>query len=200
MATDAQDATARARQSRRTNCKRASAAALGAAAMTSHASLHANTAAVGMAGTMFLVTTGITAYNEINQAPAEIIWIWAALAGTMAGSFAAVMASLIMSPRAKWTRHILHLLLAFVFGLIGAPLAAIAWDPQPPKHIPLSVVWFAISGLCGFVAPAVAIALHKRSEGLADDMIDRVTTPREAREQAKRKLDQDQEDQERNDQ
>lgn len=190
MATDAQDATERALRSRKA-ARRNAAAALGAAAMTSHASLHANTAAVGMAGTMFLVTTAITAYNEMHDAPQEIIWIWAALAGTMAGSFAAVMASLIMSPRAKWTRHILHLMLAFVFGLIGAPLAAIAWNPEPPKHIPLSVVWFAISGLCGFVAPAVAIALHKRSEGIADDMIDKVTTPREAREQAKKKRDAD---------
>lgn len=190
MAADAQDATHRAmlaRRARKQSRKNVSAAALGAVAMGGHASLHANTAAAGMAGTMFAITTAITAYNEINHAPPEIIWIWAALAGTMAGSFASVMASLIMSPRAKWTRHILHLLLAFVFGLIGAPLAAIAWDPQPPKHIPLSVVYFAISGLCGFVAPAVAIALHKRSEGIADDMIDKVTTPREAMEQAKKK-------------
>lgn len=140
---------------------------------------------------MFVVTSSATLIADASGAPEVLVWIWAALAGTMAGSFAGVMTSLIVSPRTKVQRHLLHLGLAIVAGLIGAPLAAMAWNPEPPKHIPLAVIWFAISGVCAFIAPALAIALHKRSGDIADDVIDHVSTPKQARDERRANNDQD---------
>lgn len=118
------------------------------------------------------------------------MWIWAALAGTMAGAFAGVMASMILQPRATVKRHLAYLLLAFVFGMIGAPLVAMWWEPVPPKHIPIAFVWFSMSGIGGFLAPALAIALSKRSDEVANDVIDKFSTPKQARDQ--RRTDNDQ--------
>lgn len=177
MATDAADATRRARNTRRAQC------AAGALAVAGHSSAHAGSTAAHFVAAMFVVTSSATLIADASGAPDVLVWIWAALAGTMAGSFAGVMTSLIVSPRTKITRHLLHLGLAIVAGLIGAPLAAMAWNPEPPKHIPLAVVWFAISGVCAFLAPALAIALHKRSDTLAGDVIDKFSTPKQARDQ-----------------
>ncbi len=184
MATDAADATRRARNTRRAQC------AAGALAVAGHSSAHAGSTAAHFVAAMFVVTSSATLIADASGAPEVLVWIWAALAGTMAGSFAGVMTSLIVSPRTKVTRHLLHLGLAIVAGLIGAPLAAMAWNPEPPKHIPLAVIWFAISGVCAFLAPALAIALHKRSGDIADEVIDHVSTPKQARDQ--RRTDNDQ--------
>lgn len=167
--------------SRRSGCRKAAALGAGALALGSHGTAYASTAAVGAASALFVATTVMTVAADAAGVPPVLLWIWAALAGTMAGAFAAVMASLIVSPRARLSRHLLHLGLAFVAGLIGAPLAAWAWDPKPPEHIPLAIIWFAISGVSGFVAPAFAIVLLRRSESIAGDVIDRVTTPEQAR-------------------
>lgn len=176
MASDAADVARRARAVRRAQC------AAGALAVAGHSSAHAGSTAAHFVAAMFVVTSSATLIADASGAPEVLVWIWAALAGTMAGSFAGVMTSLIVSPRTKVTRHLLHLGLAIVAGLIGAPLAAMAWNPEPPKHIPLAVIWFAISGVCAFLAPALAIALHKRSDAIAEDVIDHVSTPRQARE------------------
>lgn len=176
MASDAADVARRARMTRRAQC------AVGALAVAGHSSAHAGSTAAHFVAAMFVVTSSATLIADASGAPEVLVWIWAALAGTMAGSFAGVMTSLIVSPRTKVTRHLLHLGLAIVAGLIGAPLAAMAWNPEPPKHIPLAVIWFAISGVCAFLAPALAIALHKRSGDIADEVIDHVSTPRQARE------------------
>lgn len=160
------------------------------ALVAGHSSAHAGSTAAHFVAAMFVVTSSATLIADASGAPEVLVWIWAALAGTMAGSFAGVMTSLIVSPRTKVTRHLLHLGLAIVAGLIGAPLAAMAWNPEPPQHIPRAVIWFAISGVCAFMAPALAIALHKRSGEIADDVIDHVSTPKQARDE--RRADNDQ--------
>lgn len=139
-------------------------------------------ASVKIAGGLMVAMGALTTTAEAAQFPPILVWIMAALTGTMAGAFAAVLVSLIVSARASARHHLLRLALAFIFGLVIAPLTALAYDPDPPKHIPIAVIWFAISGLAAFLAPAFAIVLHKRSEGIAENVIDRVSTPQQARE------------------
>lgn len=170
-----------ARKARQDRCRSASAAVFGTAAMAGHATAHASTAVVSIAGGLFVAAGGLTMLADQTGAPEQVVWMWAALAGTMAGAFAGVMVAMIQQPRATAKRHLAYLLLAFVFGMIGAPLVGAAWTPEPPKHIPMAFIWFSMSGLGGFLAPALAIALSKRSDDVANEVIDKFSTPKQAR-------------------
>ena len=176
MATEPADVARRARYSRRVGVISAMAAA------TSHSSLGAHTVpAVAIAGGLFVAAAGITATAEAQGFPVELIWITGLLTGTIAGAVAAVLVSLIVSPKAQARHHLLRLALAFVGGLAIAPFA-LGYTPHP-QNLPLAFHIFGLAALCAFGAPALAIALHKRSENIANDVIDRVTTAKQAREE-----------------
>lgn len=135
-----------------------------------------------VAGVILAAMGALTTTAAVAEFPSALVWIMAAAAGTMFGAFAVILVSLILNARAAPRQHFLRLGLAFVFGLIIAPLVCAAYDPEPPKHIPIEAIYFALSGVFAFIAPAIAIALHKRSGSIADTVIDRVTTPQQARE------------------
>lgn len=179
MSTETADAARSARMSRR-------AGILGAVvAASSHSSLGAHTApAVAIAGGLFVAAAGIATTAEMQGFPVEVIWITGLLTGTIAGAVAAVLVSLIVSPKAQARHHLLRLALAFVGGLAIAPFA-LGYTPHP-QNLPLAFHIFGLAALCAFGAPALAIALHKRSENIADSVIDRVTTARQAREERER--------------
>ena len=174
MSTEANDVARRARSARR-------AGAIGlVVAASSHSSLGAHTVpAVSIAGGLFVAAAGVAVTAEAQGFPVELIWITSALTGTIAGAVAAVLVSLIVSPKAQARHHLLRLALAFIGGLAIAPFA-LGYAPHP-QSLPLAFHIFGMSALCAFGAPALAIALHKRSDAIATDVIDRVTTPKQAR-------------------
>ncbi|MCK8252304.1 hypothetical protein LW977_17910, partial [Erwinia amylovora] len=63
-------------------------------------------------------------------------------------------------------------------GLAIAPFAL--GYTQHPQNMPLAFHIFGLAALCAFGAPALAIALHKRSENIANNVIDQVTTAKQA--------------------
>lgn len=135
--------------------------------------------AVSIAGGLFVAAAGIAVTAEAQGFPVELIWITGLLTGTIAGAVAAVLVSLIVSPKAQARHHLLRLALAFFGGLAIAPFA-LGYTPHP-QNLPLAFHIFGLAALCAFGAPALAIALHKRSESIAENVIDRVSTPHQAR-------------------
>lgn len=128
-----------------------------------------------MASALLAVGATATAAAEFAHFPPELVWIIACGSGTMAGAFATVLVSLIVSPKATKLHHLLWLLLAFVGGLVVSPLVA---DWFTPKAVPFAFYLFGLSGICAFVVPAGAIALHKRSPQIANSALDRVAPRR----------------------
>lgn len=130
------------------------------------------------------VSTAAAALAELKHAPPDTVWILSAAAGTMMGSFASTLAYANLSHSQRMAR----IAVSFCAGLLAAPYAA-GQIPRP-ETVPLALHVFSVSGLCAFVAWSFVRAAQKRMGGIADSLIDRVTTPKQARD--KRRTDNDQ--------
>lgn len=133
-----------------------------------------------IASVMLAAGATATAAAEFAHFPPELVWIIACGTGTMAGAFATVLVSILVLPNATARYHLTYLLLAFVGGLIISPIVA---DWFAPRTVPLAFYLFGLSGICAFVVPAGAIALHKRSPQIANSALDRVVPRRDKRDE-----------------
>ena len=132
------------------------------------------------AGIFAFVSTAAAALAEVNHAPPDTVWILSAAAGTMMGSFASTLAYANLSHAQRGAR----IAVSFCAGLLAAPYAA-GQIPRP-ESVPLALHVFSVSGLCAFVAWSFVRAAQKKMGGIAENLIDRVTTPKQARDKRER--------------
>ena len=132
------------------------------------------------AGLFAFVSTAAAALAEVNHAPPDTVWILSAAAGTMMGSFASTLAYANLSHKQRMAR----IAVSFCAGLLAAPYAA-GQIPRP-ESVPLALHVFSVSGLCAFVAWSFVRAAQKKMGGIAESLIDRVTTPKQARDERER--------------
>lgn len=129
------------------------------------------------AGLLAFFSSAAAAFAEANHAPPDTLWILSAAAGTMMGSFASTLAYANLSHRQRMAR----IAVSFCAGLLAAPYAA--GQLPRPDSVPLALHVFSVSGLCAFVAWSLVRAAQKRMGGIADSVIDRISTPKQARRQ-----------------
>ena len=98
----------------------------------------------------------------------------------MMGAFASTLAYNNLSHAQRLAR----VAVSFCAGLLAAPYAA-GQIPRPDS-VPLALHVFSVSGLCAFVAWSFVRAAQKRMAGIAESVIDRVSTPKQARDKRER--------------
>ena len=132
------------------------------------------------AGILAFVSSAAAALAEVNHAPPDTVWILSAAAGTMMGSFASTLAYANLSHKQRMAR----IAVSFCAGLLAAPYAA--GQLPRPESVPLALHVFSVSGLCAFVAWSFVRAAQRRMGGIAESLIDRVSTPKQARQDRER--------------
>lgn len=132
------------------------------------------------AGLFAFASSVAAAFAEVNHAPPDTVWILSAAAGTMMGAFASTLAYNNLSHAQRLAR----VAVSFCAGLLAAPYAA-GQIPRPDS-VPLALHVFSVSGLCAFVAWSFVRAAQKRMAGIAESVIDRVSTPKQARDKRER--------------
>ena len=132
------------------------------------------------AGILAFVSSAAAALAEVNHAPSDTVWILSAAAGTMMGSFASTLAYANLSHKQRMAR----IAVSFCAGLLAAPYAA--GQLPRPESVPLALHVFSVSGLCAFVAWSFVRAAQRRMGGIAESLIDRVSTPKQARQDRER--------------
>ena len=132
------------------------------------------------AGLLAFVSTAAAALAEVGHAPPDTVWILSAAAGTMMGSFASTLAYANLSHKQRMAR----IAVSFCAGLLAAPYAA--GQLPRPESMPLALHVFSVSGLCAFVAWSFVRAAQRRMGGIAESLIDRVSTPKQARQDRER--------------